>query len=250
MVEVLKTIWDKISFPDSTILGSRVAKKLFLESDSITAADKKLIKDNVKNIYWAYTLKTSTCTIMPYKDDVREYLEIAILEVELVKPKGYKRIAEIIHRMIPYPLLLGFSDDNDNIALSFAHKRFSQAEKGAYVSEQFYTTEWIKKSTLTEFEKAFIDSLSLDKQKLHNFYTLYCSWQDCFIGYECGKISGEFKLGDRNRRSEMLDKTRELEQKIAELRSQIKGIDFNKQVELNTEIKKMQIELKKLSENM
>lgn len=250
MVEVLSKLWSKILFPENAILGNRVAKKLFLESDNISASDKKLLKDNVRNIYWSYTLKTSTCAIMPYKDEEREYIEIAVLEVELDKQKGYKRIAEIIHRMIPYPVLIGFSDDSGNIALSLAHKRFSQSEKGAYVAERFYTTEWINSESPAEYEKEFFESLIWDRQKLYNFYTVYSSWQDCFIGYECGKLSGEFKLGDRNRRSEMLDKTREIEQKIAELRTQIKGADFNRQVELNTEIKTMQIELKNLSETI
>ncbi|XOB63883.1 DUF4391 domain-containing protein [Deferribacteres bacterium DY0037] len=249
MLEALKTVWDRISFPENAILGNRVAKKLFLENEELSAGDKKLIREGVKNIYWAYTLKPSTCPVIPYRDNEREYLEIAVLEIELNKPKGYKRIAEIIHRLIPYPLLIGFADER-NIALSIAPKRYSQAEKGVYVAEHFYTTEWINCTAPVEYEKDFLESLNWSKQKLHNVYTLYGSWQDCFIGYECGKLSGEFKLGDRNSRSEMLNKTREIEQKIAEMRSQIKGLDFNKQVELNTEIKKMQVELKKLAQNI
>ena len=97
-----------IGFPEFAYLHKRIPKKQFLESSDIVASDKKLFRENVKNVYWEYTLKPSTCPVLPYRDNEREYLEVAILQVELNAQKGRKRIAEIIHRLIPYPLMIGF----------------------------------------------------------------------------------------------------------------------------------------------
>jgi len=97
-----------IGFPESAYLHKRVPKKQFLESGELVASDKKLFRENVKNVYWEYTLKPSTCPVLPYRDHEREYLEVAVLQIEMNSPKGHKRIAEIIHRVIPYPLMIGF----------------------------------------------------------------------------------------------------------------------------------------------
>src|SRR5690554_4154687 len=140
MSKALEIIWNTISFPEAALLGKRVPKRQFFVSGELGTSDKKLFRDNVKSVYWEYTLKPSTCPVLPYRDNEREYLEVAVLQIEMSTQKGHKRIAEIIHRVIPYPLLLGFYTETGDIALSIAPKRFSQAEHGAFVVERFYTT--------------------------------------------------------------------------------------------------------------
>ena len=107
MNKAIEYVWNAISFPEAALLGKRVPKKQFLESGELVASDKKLFRENVKNVYWEYTLKSSTCPVLPFRDNKREYLEVAVLQVEMNCQKGHKRISEIIHRVIPYPLMLG-----------------------------------------------------------------------------------------------------------------------------------------------
>ena len=102
------SLFSILNFPETAFLGKRVPKKQFLESGELVAGDKKLFRENVKNVYWEFTLKSSTCPVLPFRDNEREYLEVAVLQVEMNFQKGHKRIAEIIHRVIPYPLMIGF----------------------------------------------------------------------------------------------------------------------------------------------
>ena len=102
------SLFSILNFPETAFLGKRVPKKQFLESGELVAGDKKLFRENVKNVYWEFTLKSSTCPVLPFRDNEREYLEVAVLQVEMNSQKGHKRIAEIIHRVIPYPLFLIF----------------------------------------------------------------------------------------------------------------------------------------------
>lgn len=264
-----------IGFPEAGYLHKRVPKKQFLESGELVAGDKKLFRENVKNVYWEYTLKSSTCPVLPFRDNEREYLEVAVLQVKMNSHKGHKRIAEIIHRIIPYPLMIGFyiggtTEHTENtekektnsvssvysvvnkslIALSIAPKRFSQAEHGAFVAERFFTTGWMNCDGLNEREAAFIHSLAWSNMPLQNYGSLYNAWTDRFTGYECSALSGTFAIGKAGDRLERLTRCREIESKISELRGQLKKAAFNRQVELNTQIKKFEQELKQLVENL
>lgn len=259
-----------IGFPESAYMHKRVAKKMFLENASLGARDKKLFRENVKNVYWEYTLKPSTCPVLPYRDNDREYLEVAILQVELNAQKGHKRIAEIIHRVIPYPLMIGFyvgttehteytekeknnsvsSVVNSSFALSIAPKRFSQAEYGAFVAERFYTTGWINSEALSDQESAFVASLAWGNMPLQTYGTVYNAWTDRFTGYECSLLSGTFTIAKGVDRLERLTRCRAIESRISELRGQLKKAAFNRQVALNTQIKKFEQELKQLAREL
>jgi len=273
MNKAIENIWNAISFPEAALLGKRVPKKQFLESGELVASDKKLFRENVKTVYWEYTLKPSTCPVLPYRDNEREYLEVAVLQVEMNSQKGHKRIAEIIHRLIPYPLMIGFSINHEpherhekgteetfrdfsafrgsnHFALSIAPKRFSQAEHGAFVAERFYTTGWMNSEALDGQEFAFVASLAWDSMPLQTYGTLYNAWTDRFTGYECSVLSGAFTIGKAGDRLEQLTRCREIESRISELRVQLKKAAFNRQVELNTQIKKFEQELKQVAGNL
>ena len=250
MNKAIEIIWNAISFPEPALLGKRVPKKQFLESGELVASDKKLFRENVKNVYWEYTLKPSTCPVLPYRDNEREYLEVAVLQVEMNSQKGHKRIAEIIHRVIPYPLMLGFYTESGDIALSIAPKRFSQAEHGAFVAERFYTTGWMNSEVLNDQESAFVASLAWGSMPLQTYGSLYSAWTDRFTGYECSLLSGAFTIGKAVDRLERLTRCREIESRISELRGQLKKAAFNRQVELNTQIKKFEHELKQLAASL
>ena len=266
MKQAIEYIWDALCFPEATHLQRTVTKKQLFEHGALKGRDKKLFQEAVKNIYWEYTLKPSTCQILSYKDDEREYLEVVVLQVKMKAQKGHKRIAEIIHRVIPYPLLIGFFIDNksydehqnekegdirhssDLFALSVAPKRYSQLEQGAYVVERFFTTYWMNADKLNEHETAFIASLAWSKLPLETYGALYNAWTDRFIGYECAALSGTFVIDKTDNRLEYLTQCRDIESKISELRAQLKKEVFKRQVELNIQIKQLEQKLKQLIE--
>lgn len=77
---------DALDLPASTRVN-RIPKTLLFEHGAPTAADKRHISDGIESIFWLAALKPNTIGVPAYGDDTREYLEIAILRLEL-RPKA------------------------------------------------------------------------------------------------------------------------------------------------------------------
>ncbi len=243
---MIQVLYDKLAIPGTCHLGKRVFKKLFHENASLGATDKKALRDDIDTITWVYTLKPATIPIHAYKDDEREYDEIALLQVDLKTQKRTGRIVEIIHRAIPYPLVLVFVFEQ-SAALSLAHKRFSQAEKGAFVAEDFVTSAWIDLGPggPTATEQAFLDSLAVKNLPQTHFYAFYSALMDRLIALDCARLSGEYRIEAtaerREARRQRLAQCHELENRIAETRAAAKREkQINRLVEFNIEIKRLQ----------
>lgn len=266
----------KLGLPDASYLGKRIFKKHFFENATLTPADKKSLQDDVGTITWQYTLKPNTIQIKPYTDEQREYLEIAILEITLRSLRNYKHLAEVIHRAIPYPLLLVFVqnlrtsneelEDDDNsedmpretvskVALSVAPKRFSQAEKGAIVAEEFFTTGWIDFEKLSDIEQTFLDRLNLSGLPHTHFLAFYLALVDRFIALDCASLTGKYRLDNeeisQEARRQQLTVCHDIEGKIIKLRATLrKETQFNRKVELNVQIKQLDKQLQKESTSL
>jgi hypothetical protein len=87
-------------------LNERIAKKLLVENGAATPADKRAINEGIDELIWVAALKPNKIGVPAYRDDFREYLEIAILSMRCRAEARSNRITEIIHRSIPYPVLL------------------------------------------------------------------------------------------------------------------------------------------------
>ena len=120
--------------PASSRVDQRVPKKLLLENGAPTAADKRFINEGVEAVRWLAALKPTTIGVPEYRDDVREYLEIAVLRLTMRAAAKATRLVELVHRAVPYPLLL-LTEQDERPGLSVAHKRWSQAEAGMTVLE-------------------------------------------------------------------------------------------------------------------
>ena len=128
------TLIDALDLPASSRVNQRVPKKLLLENGAPTAADKRLINDGIEELLWLAALKPTTIGVPEYRDDVREYLEIAVLRLSLRSAAKATRLVELVHRAVPYPLLL-LTEQDEQPGLSAVHKRWSQGEAGTTVLE-------------------------------------------------------------------------------------------------------------------
>ena len=241
-------LYAAMSMPDSCQLGKRVFKKLFIENGTLTAADKRAFTDDIDTIVWEYTLKPSTLPIKGYEDDEREYHEVAVIQVNLKTDKRTRRICEVVHRTVPYPIFLVLVLP-PRLAVSVAQKRFSRAEHGAIVAEEIRLTPWIDGGDPNPIHRQFIESLALQTLPQTDFFALYSGLVDRVAGLEAARLSGEFRLGtspqQAKQRLDRLADCRGIEQEIAELRAALKKeTHFNRQVELNTRIKSLEAELR------
>ncbi len=241
------------AFPETSRLGKRIFKKLFEENVALTVTDRKALRDDLDVLIWAYTLKPSTVPIQPYRDSERDYLEIAVLEADLKSPKRVARLAQTTHRAISYPVTLLFNHQskisNHQYQVSLAHKRFSPAEKGAVVADDFLFTDWISPTAPSPPQQAFLASLRFADLPQTHFYALYSALADRRVALACADLSGAYRLAtaleQRGQRRPRLTECRALEARIHALRRKIrKETQFNRQVELNTQIKQLERELR------
>lgn len=248
---MINVLYDSMAIPEACQLGKRVFKKLFHENAPLGVTDKKAFREDIDTITWQYTLKPSTISIQAYEDDTREYHEVALLQVDLKMQRRTGRIAEVMHRAIPYPLVVVFVFETQ-CALSLAHKRFSQAEKGAIVAEDFRLTDWIDLSAPTPMQNAFLISLAVSALPHTHFFAFYSALVDRLVALDCARLTGDYRMesvaAKRRARRERLAACHELEVRIAEHRTAInKETQFNRQVELNTKMKDLEKQLQTMT---
>lgn len=240
-----ESFYDQLGLPEASLLDKRIFKRMVLEHGQLTSADKKTLSDDVGKLTWKYTLKASTVQVLPYEDAEREYLEVAIVEAVLSNRSRSPRIAEMIQRAIPYPVLLVMVEGN-GFCVSVAHKRFSRAEKGSIVAEDFLQSPWIEQP-LACVDETFCEALALRNLSQVDFYALYGGMVSVVLARSCAELTGTFVLDvgqpeqDRRRR---LERCREMEREISSLRVAIpKENQFAEKVQLNTRIKELKARL-------
>src|SRR5271157_5323093 len=166
-----------LAIPDDARVDRRVPKKLLGEQGAPTAADKRQIQDGIEEMSWVAALKPTNIAVPAFRDDIREYLEIAVVTASFRASAKPARIIELIHRAIPYPLVL-LALHGGTLSLSLARKRWSHGEKGKVVIEDVYRTVPFRPDAPTAQEDSFLASLAISLLSAENLFALYEGWID------------------------------------------------------------------------
>lgn len=233
-------IYEFLNIPDSCFIGNTIYKKLFYENADLSASDKSLFTDTINKVIWLYCLKPETINIPAYKDEVRDYPEIEVIEVLVHNDYKLKRIAEIIMRTIPYPMLLIFKLE-DKRQFYVAHQRSSQSDSSKNTIEEFIATDWLDNNS------DLLAKLDVKQMRFTNFYALYSDIVDAISIYNLSTImpmEGNITGAEARQLSADIEA---IEQEIVSLRSKLKKeTQFNRKMELNIEIKKLEQSKNKL----
>lgn len=230
------------ALPSDTRVGQRIPKKLLLEQGAPTKVDKRKIKEGIDTLHWIAALKPGNVALSTYRDETREYLELAVIHAVLRPKAKVARLLELIHRAIPYPLILMVTQES-GISFSLVHKRFSQGEADKVVLDG----EIIQEILVSEsgMELAFLTSLALSRQNASDLYALYQGWLERLTALTTARLTGTFSLPvtkeeDEVRRN-VLCAHGALEKKLTSLRAQAaKEKQLSRRVEMNLEIRDMQ----------
>ncbi len=253
-----------LNLPESARVDQRVPKKLLLENGAPTASDKRLITDAIEDIQWLAALKPNTIGVPEYRDTQREYLEIAVLAATLrgaIKPASLSRLAELVHRAVPYPVLLLLDEkraEGPTLTLSLAHKRWAQNEAGKIVldgdvvSASLFQaadgTPGVDAKAAFHIERNFMQSLAIARQPQASLHALYEGWIECMQALHAARRTGIYQTAatpeqTAARRQALIDCQR-LEGEISRLRAEAaKEKQLARQVELNLTLKRIQSEL-------
>lgn len=219
-----------LRLPDGALVNQRVPKKLLADRGAPTAADRKLIHEHIENVQWIAALKPTNVGIASFADAVREYLEVSVLSIELrdtdcLSVKA-KRIAELAHRAIPYPVLI-VMDDGANVALSLSHMRRAQdgtantVLDGAHGWALFPATDIPTGEPPATARQQALAALRVGRQAWATLWHLYQAWIEVVIAWQAVPLTGCFVLPSS---AEHAAATRQAVHRIGELQQQIESL--------------------------
>lgn len=216
-----------IGLPQSTEFNKRIPKQKFYENLTVSASLKQSFVDQIKTIYWRNKIAASTVNIAEGND----VEEIEVFEIKLTGERIDEGILKQMDKEIPYHILF-LLEFNGKYQAWIGYKEETQSGSNAFKINSYYHTDW-----MDEYELPVkMEGLSID--------AVY----ENFVRQIAGEQLGEANAGESLKDSVEKDLQKQaLEKQIATLKSKMKKEkQFNKKIELNNEIKKLNIELEDL----
>jgi len=243
-----------LQLPENCLLEKRIYKKLFYENTRMNATDKKWFTADIQNLTWMYTLKPELTVIHAFEEEQFSYEEVTVVELEISSNNHLNRLSDIIHRSIPYPLLLIYRE-NETLFFSIADKRYNLANDQAATLMALWVTDGFTEAKLTASQELFLQHLEYKRQPKIHLKAFYRNWIEIFRAYEVAAITGEFLMeteaAKREARTEQLATYRDAEQQLQELKTELKKqASFSEKVKLNVEIKTLENELKTIAKTL
>ena len=201
-----------LGLPRTTQVNRRIAKEKLYQNATLTPQSRDMIKDQIDSVFWRNKLADSTMAISAGET----VAEIQIFEIQLRQRELDKRVLPAIAKAIPYKILfiLVFGDE---------------AQVWIEVSGTFYNTDW---QPLGGFALKF-EGLNLD--------AVYENLVRQISGGRLGTEGDIEEAVDRDKQRQRLERDIvALEKKL------LREKQFNKQVELNGELKRLKKELEEL----
>jgi len=203
-----------LGLPNSTEVNRRVAKEKLYANAALTPQLRDTLRDQIEAVIWRNKLADSTAGVSA-GENVKE---IQVFEVQLRQRGLDKRVLYAIAKAIPYKILF---------VLTFS----GEAQAWIEAAGAFYNTDW-----------TVPDRLSLKFEGL-NLDAVYESLARQIAGGRLGAGGDIGEAVERDRRRQ------KLEREIAALEKKVlREKQFNKQVELNAELKRLKQELEGCNE--
>ncbi|MBK9148878.1 MAG: DUF4391 domain-containing protein [Flavobacteriales bacterium] len=240
----METVVDALALPPKAMVRQRIPKKVLLEQGLPTAADKRAVQDGLEELWWVAALKPATCGLAAYTDAERDYAEVAVLALLLRPAAKATRLVELVHRAIPYPVVL-LAHAGKDCTLTLATKRAHQTEKARWVVDEVRSTP-----ALTESD-ALLPAMALHAQGVKDLRTLYERWLAQVEAAQAATITGRFRVPknaeEHLQLREALEKVSALERELVQLRAKAKREkQMNRAVKLNLAIKSVERKLTRI----
>ena len=215
-----------INLPKSTEFNKRIPKQKFYEKLNVTPALKRSFIDQIQTVIWRNKIAESTINIAPGK----AVTEIEIFEIQLNSSELDTDVLKLIDKEIPYHIVFILSFDGKYQAWT-AYKEEAASGNSAFKVDTYYHTEWV------EEEKLPLKADGLDIDRVYENFVR--------------QIAGDAL---KNVNDESLKESVEREKKREQLKKQIAVLEakmrkekqFNKQVEMNGQLKRLKKELEVL----
>lgn len=253
-------IEDILEVPTNCVVGSVIPKKEVFEAADLKNKDKRIFTDLIKQIKWCYNFTEDNIRVEKYVDEKRRYEEVELININLKYDNVHKidvgkfkeddkidRIADIIIRFIPYPIILTIQYDNE-LKFYTAHIRESKADYDKIVIDgKILSTNWMNIDNLSEIEDDFISKIQFNNLDRTDFYSFYNSYFEAIVQHDGAIMAGgtvNLSVGEIKK---IYDEISILDSKIKEVEKEISQEDnFNAKMDLNIKTHEFKQEKEKL----
>lgn len=214
---------DLFSLPHTTKVNRVIPKNAF-ESYS-TAKQRRLFTNLIARITWTHKISTETVNL-----DARDISEIQVFRIELKVKQDVQPVLDIIDKAIPYSIVFVIEHEN-MVRLSTSTKHPHPVNEDNSVIDWTFKTDWFLAS---ENKFSFHLKKSIDAV-YHDF---------------CVQLSGKKAMASKPLYDLIVynKKAASLEREIARLKTGITNSkQFNKKVELNLKLKRLEKKLRELT---
>lgn len=211
----------------ATEFNRRIPKARFYENINITTSLKRLFVDEVKNIYWRNKIASTTTNLI----DGEYVTEIEVFEVNLNNSQVDIDLFKFIDSVIPYHILY-ILEYNGKYQAWIGYKETTDIEKKISKVDRYYHTNWCE-------ERALI--VKLEGLNLDDVY------ENLVRQIAGDKLQSDNSIESLKQSVERDKEIETLQKQISILQNKIrKEKQLNKQIEMNTELKKLRSVLEKI----
>lgn len=216
-----------LNLPKTTEFNKRIPKQKFYENMEISPALKKIFVEQVKTIYWRNKIAASTMNIAAGTD----VTELEVFEVRLTSPVLDDSLLKQIDKEIPYHILFLLEYQNKYQAW-IGYKEAAASGNKAFKVNGYYHTAWLDEEELPlKLEGLIVDAV-------------YENYVHQVAGDKLKTENADESLKESVARDEQ---KQALQKKITTLQAKIrKEKQLNKQMHMNSELKKLKKELEVL----
>lgn len=216
-----------LNLPKTTEFNRRIPKQKFYENMDISPALKRIFVEQVKIIYWRNKIAATTTNLAAGT----VVTELEVFEVRLNSPVLDDSLLRQIDKEIPYHILF-LLEYQGKYQAWIGYKEAAASGNKAFKVNGYYHTEWLAE-----------DELPLKLEGL-NVDAVY----ENFVRQIAGEKLKTEATGESLKESVARDEHKQaLQKQIATLQAKIrKEKQLNKQMQMNTELKKLKKELEVL----
>ncbi|MDD3038126.1 DUF4391 domain-containing protein [Bacteroides sp.] len=244
---------DYLNIPTIALINTPISKKLFADKAPLSAAEKRMLREDVESIAMKGLLQTRTIGLPSYSDDEYLYDQIIVSEVRIKSLSKASAIATMIQRAFPVPMFLILSHDNQ-YSINWCVKRINQADRSKRVMEEQQITRFFAIDDRDIIARSWLHSLDITK--------LQCPTLKDMFDELCGRLimltvsdeaevfieANAYKVEQFRAVLKELADNREEQKKVS---AKIKAeTQFNAQLKLSSKLKTLQFEEKRIKEKL
>ena len=215
-----------VNLPANTVFNRRIPKQKFYDELQVPNKIFRLFTDQVDTIHWTHKLAPDTLNV----DAGNSVTEIQVIEIKLKDATISEELLSLIDREIPYHLVFVIRYQ-DYGQLRIAYKDDARNRDGKFKVNQYYKSDWLPYHELS----LRLEGLNLDQ--------IYEGFLLQIAGDNLHKQEEE-DLESAIKRSQEIEK---LQKAMERLQKRIpKEKQFNQQVKLNGELRKLELRLEML----